>query len=73
MARSVSWTPTGGSVTHEVFFWGGYQWVRIYAGPAASFQVESPKGTYRWMVADVLADGTRVSQRDYGFWTTVPY
>jgi hypothetical protein len=56
-----------------VYFWGGYQWVRVFEGPNPSFSITPPKGTYRWMVADVLSNGARVYQRDYGFWTSVPY
>lgn len=73
MARSITWTPIAAAVRHEVYFWGGYQWVRIAEGAAPSFSVNPPKGTYRWMVADVLPSGSRVYQRDFGIWTAVPY
>ena len=73
MPRNVTWTPAAGSVRHEVYFWGGYQWVRVAEGPTATFTITPPKGTYRWLVADVMPDGTRKYQRDFGFWTSVPY
>lgn len=70
---TITWTPSAGAVSFELYMWAGYMWMRVGTNSQPSFTFAPPKGIYRWMVVDILADGTRVYQRQKGSWTDVPY
>lgn len=70
---TITWTPSAGAVSFELYMWAGYMWMRAGTSSQPSFTFAPPAGIYRWMAVDILADGTRVYQRQKGSWTDVPY